>query len=74
MGSTTQFDDGPVEPDHVTQVVIVGTGPAGGSLAAFLGSHGQFETVTPIMCRMVRSDDQSDRHPGNTYWDDFYHV
>ncbi|KAK5061390.1 hypothetical protein LTR84_007932 [Exophiala bonariae] len=40
MGSTMPGDDAPIEPDYVTQVVIVGTGPAGGSLASFLGSHG----------------------------------
>lgn len=45
MGSIMPGNDAPVEPDYVTQVVIVGTGPAGGSLAAFLGSHGRFETV-----------------------------
>lgn len=51
MGSTMPGDDGPVEPDYVTQVVIVGTGPAGGSLAGFLGSHGQFVTVMPMISR-----------------------
>lgn len=42
-------DDCPLEPDYVTQVVIVGTGPAGGSLASFLGSHGLFSILKPMM-------------------------
>jgi hypothetical protein len=28
-------------PDYVTDCVIVGTGPSGGSLASFLGSYGK---------------------------------
>lgn len=51
MGSTMPGDDDPVEPDFITQVVIVGTGPAGGSLAGFLGSYGRFEIIRLAMCR-----------------------
>lgn len=35
---------GSIKP-FVTDCVIVGTGPAGGSLASFLGVHGRFERV-----------------------------
>lgn len=31
----------PSEPDFTTDVMVVGTGPAGVSLASFLGSYGK---------------------------------
>jgi NADPH-dependent 2,4-dienoyl-CoA reductase/sulfur reductase-like enzyme len=32
--------NGTTSADFVTDVVVVGTGPAGGALASFLGSYG----------------------------------
>lgn len=33
-------DSTSTEPDFTTDVVVVGTGPAGGSIASFLGAYG----------------------------------
>ena len=39
---------GSIKP-FVTDCVTVGTGPAGGSFACFLGFHGRYETVIPYL-------------------------
>ena len=36
--------EGSAEPQYTTDVVVVGTGPAGGSIATFLGSQGELST------------------------------
>ena len=40
MGDQKGENGRPAEVDYTTRVVIVGAGPAGASLAAFLGSYG----------------------------------
>lgn len=39
-GSTSALPGNSTEPDFTTDCVVVGSGPAGGSLAAFLASNG----------------------------------
>ncbi|OAL38560.1 hypothetical protein AYO20_02210 [Fonsecaea nubica] len=40
MGSDGSYTRDASRPDFETEVVVVGTGPSGGSIASFLGSHG----------------------------------
>jgi NADPH-dependent 2,4-dienoyl-CoA reductase/sulfur reductase-like enzyme len=41
MESNGQASGAPRTPDLTTDVVVVGTGPAGGALSAFLGTYGE---------------------------------
>jgi pyruvate/2-oxoglutarate dehydrogenase complex dihydrolipoamide dehydrogenase (E3) component len=41
MESNGQVNGTPRTPDLTTDVVVVGTGPAGGALSAFLGTYGE---------------------------------
>lgn len=59
MGSITAGEDAPLDPDFNTQVVVVGTGPAGGSLAAFLGSHGRDSGTQPFEGPKSQEDQSS---------------
>ncbi len=55
-------------PDFTTEVVVVGTGPAGGSIASFLGSHGRFVSVVEQKIRLTMS-----RCKGNRCRNDLNH-